>query len=295
MVHWCKNILIICSLFFVVGCDHTYPSAKMTDAVVRLCKKEYALDVESKLNGKTLGVYLTLKTPIVDKAGSISAGAIDQMGNIFMVVSRVALSTDKEIDFCVAVIADPTLKVEWLVTRYLRDVKLIYFGFPREEIFRRTDFDLRPLGKYKKNDFELKDVKLTDFLAKQITTRIKSVFNSDKTLKNSFSVEFMETVFKNPDVVGLSGGYNGGFSVYYKIKPKVKLPEDIDKTAVMAEVVCGILKYICNDYGFSAYDNIELVDMDIFTTRNINKSEIESILSEKKLSSILKEIKDETN
>lgn len=100
------------------GCDKaTYPEEKVASAIQEICLKEYKIeDVDVKFSGKTVGVFLPLrKLFAMDIREELLSGnvanleslfepepeAMDQLENVLFTISRVLLSSDREIDFYV--------------------------------------------------------------------------------------------------------------------------------------------------------------------------------------------------
>ena len=177
---------LVSSLWSLVGFSgcgpkYTYPSDTVPKAVEDICKKENNLEVSARVVGKTVGALITLDN-LVDDKGQIPKEVHEKMGQIMQAVTRVALSTDRDIDYCVVVIRDRKHMNELVVTRSLDDTKRANSdAIGIEESINRTLFSQ---GKYQlspegEKNFVLKEVKLETFLAEQIAQRIRFSFSKD--------------------------------------------------------------------------------------------------------------------
>jgi len=110
------------------GCAPTYPKDKIDEAIVDLCKREYNLDVDTKIKGKTIGVYLPVDN-LFDVVFNLDQKASKKINDVILGVSRVTLSTDAKFDFYVVVAQDPKVpEVEIVYIRYVHDVKRFLLG-----------------------------------------------------------------------------------------------------------------------------------------------------------------------
>lgn len=163
------------------GPKYTYPADTVAESVEKLCLKDYDLQVTARAVGKTLGA-LYYVDDILDEAGQIPREIHEQMGKIMQAVTRVALSTDLPLDFCVVVIRDRAHLNELVITRSVDDTKRANSdAIGVEESINRTLFGQ---GKYQPGSqgeaaFVMKEVTLEDFLAEQIAQRIRFSFARD--------------------------------------------------------------------------------------------------------------------
>ena len=88
-------LFVSCLLYFVSlpGCSPTYPKEKFADSIVRLCKTEYKLDVKAATAGNTVVIYVPLQD-LWDLTFSLTIRAGEEINDVILSVSRVALSTD---------------------------------------------------------------------------------------------------------------------------------------------------------------------------------------------------------
>lgn len=105
------------------------------------------------------------------------------MGKIMQEVSRVALSTDLPVDFCVVVIRDVPHGSAFTITRSVDDTRRAEAdAIGVEESINRTVFGQEKVApNTDRTHFVLKEVKLPDFLTDQIVQRIRFNFSKDST------------------------------------------------------------------------------------------------------------------
>ena len=182
---------LLYSVFALSGCGpkYTYPADSVPKSIEDITQKENHLEVTARVVGKTAGALITIDD-LVDDKGQIPKEVHEKMGQIMQAVTRVSLSTSREIDFCAVVIRDRSQLNELTVTRSLDDTKRANSdAIGVEESINRTLFGQ---GKYQpsaggEKDFVLKEVKLENFLAEQIAQRIR--FNFSKEPKDEASAQ----------------------------------------------------------------------------------------------------------
>lgn len=236
------------------GPKYTYPSDTVTQSIETVCKNEYKIDVHARVVGATLGA-LYYVDDILDDKGQIPKDIHEKMGQIMQVVTRVALSTDRDVHFCVVVIRDRAHQNELVITRSLDDTKRANSdAIGVEESINRTLFGQ---GKYQLNaggekSFVLKEVTLEDFLAEQIAQRIRFSFAKKETEEEEPGKQqpfvLVDGSFnRNPD----GAERNFRFSV---LSLKAEEPQETMRTVLktVAEVLQG--------YRFANYTAIEILD-----------------------------------
>ncbi len=237
--------------FSLIGCGpkYTYPADTVTHAVEQISRDESQLSVESQVAGKTLGAILYLKD-LVDAGGQVPKEVHEKMGQVMQAVTRVALSTDLPLEFCVVVIRDRKQGNELLVTRSLDDTKKAYAdALGVEESINRTLFGqghyTLPLSG--KPVFRLEEVHLENFLSDQIVQRIR--FNFSKDAKNSA---------ENPLVLadGSVSETPAGRRIFHFSMIGFKSKDPKENILGMLRIVSTVFQ----GYKFSDFDSIELRD-----------------------------------
>jgi hypothetical protein len=220
-----KKILLflILIIFISSGCKPTFPKTKISDSIIRLCRDEYNTEVRVKTVGKTLGVYMPVDN-LLTSALQPSEGSFEKLGNVLQVISRVALSTDADLEFITLVARDTKIPgFELVLTRYVEDIKRFMVGdISRGEYIKRMlletridpkvlllDLTLKDKEEKKEQpeseEFSIEEVHLSDFLAKQISRRIEEKFKEDKQLQRNFKVVAVSGEFI-PKVTDLERG-----------------------------------------------------------------------------------------
>ncbi|NIN91841.1 hypothetical protein GTO36_02360, partial [bacterium] len=96
---------LILLMFMGSGCKPTYPKTKVSDSIIKLCRDEYNTEVKLNTAGKTLGVYMPVDN-LLDSSLQPSEESFEKLGNVLHVLSRVALSTDADLEFITLVARD---------------------------------------------------------------------------------------------------------------------------------------------------------------------------------------------
>ncbi len=164
------------------GCSTkpTFPGEQISDSVVKVAKDLYKLDVEVHLNERTLGVQWTGEA-LLDEAGkSLSKEVNEVIGNLSSVVSRVALSTDRPIDFIVVAARGVKESMELRIVRRMDDIRRAQAeALPMGESMNRTLFLQTPFDPAKLEEFDTHHWTLEEFLAKQMLQRVRISKPSD--------------------------------------------------------------------------------------------------------------------
>ncbi|MFH1305801.1 MAG: hypothetical protein ABIH74_05330, partial [Candidatus Omnitrophota bacterium] len=135
--------LITGMLLALSSCVPSYPREKLPEAVKSICKIEYDMDVETIVEGSTMGIYYPMKG-LLDLGLGISEEAWDKISNLLLIASRVVLSTDADIRFYCVIAQDPRLpELQMVIIKYVDDIKRgMVRNISRGESFKRTLFSL---------------------------------------------------------------------------------------------------------------------------------------------------------
>ncbi len=165
-------------LITLSGCavEPSFPGSQIEEKIKSICKELYGLDVLSQNVGGTIGAMLYLDS-MLDEAGTqIPKDIHEKLGNLTSVVSRVALSTEQEINFIVVGIRGRAEGIELLIIRNIHDIKkaqteaLSITESMKRTVFKQSRYDVTdPKGEV----FELKDLSLEDFVVQQILQRVR--------------------------------------------------------------------------------------------------------------------------
>lgn len=150
--------------FFPAGCSpeflSSYPSDKLKQSVVDICRKEYGVqNVDVKIVGETIGVYLPLerlfaadfresvltgKVRNLDTLFEPSPEAMDKVLDVLFTISRVLLSTDSKIKFYTLEATDENTGLQLIFKGFVDDVKRVrIWDISRDEYRRRVIHEMR--------------------------------------------------------------------------------------------------------------------------------------------------------
>ncbi|NQV04194.1 MAG: hypothetical protein HQ532_01730 [Candidatus Omnitrophica bacterium] len=125
----------------------TYSKEKVEKSIIDLCKDEYDLDVEAKIIGSTLGVYIPVEG-LVDPDLKLNEEAGEQIEDVALSIHRVTMSTDKPLKFYTLVARDTkTSGAEFILTGFVYDVvRVRLLDISRGEYHKRIlrDFKFNP-------------------------------------------------------------------------------------------------------------------------------------------------------
>ncbi len=155
------SLISLCTFVLLGGCKASYPEEKVASAIKEICLKEYKIeDVEVKFSGKTVGVFLPLKKLFaLDVRQELLSGnianleslfepepeAMDQLENVLFTISRVLLSSDREIDFYVLQATDiESTGLQLVLMGYVPDVRRVrLWDISRTEYRKRVLHELK--------------------------------------------------------------------------------------------------------------------------------------------------------
>jgi hypothetical protein len=205
-MRWCSSISLSFLLLLClagVSCSPTYPKEKIIDGVIRLCEKEYNVEVEVAMEGSTMGVRMPIEELFDSETFQINAKSFDKITGVMLSASRVALSSDKSIDFYTVIAYDKQAPgAEVVMTRYVHDLRRFFLGdISRGEFAKRMVFDVRfnPQGIVDTwlGSFTLTEYTLPGFMSAQMQRRITDEFRENNDLAGKFKVISCDGEFKD--------------------------------------------------------------------------------------------------
>ncbi len=128
------------------GCSASYPKDSLDEAIQKLFREELGVESRSKLSGKTLYISFPIQGLISDNF-ELSKDVSEKLENAMLSISRIALSTNAEIDYTVLESVDRTWGVNARLIRRLQDLKDLIFWR-----VSKTDFDERLVLEISKED-----------------------------------------------------------------------------------------------------------------------------------------------
>jgi len=107
-------LLSLITFFYLVYLNSkpTYPKERLIKSLIALCKKEYNIDVNAKLIGKTLGVQVYIDKIFNPEDGSLNKEGQRTMVQFDICLRRVCASTDADIEFIYTSFVCMTMGVE---------------------------------------------------------------------------------------------------------------------------------------------------------------------------------------
>jgi len=257
----------------LTSCAPTYPKEKIVESVQELCEREYSVKVEVIIEGSTMGVRLPLKGLFNTETLQIKPEAFDKITGVMLSASRVALSSDKSIDFYTVIAYDAKVPgAEVVMTRYIYDLRRFFLGdISRGEFAKRMVFDVRfnpqAIIDTWLGDFTLKEQKFPEFMCEQIARRITDEFRESKDLAGKFKVASCEGKFEEDELKFVVDISREGLPVSELIHGKAWHEEVLE---LCMQKMCYVL-YI---YSFKKVDQLEAFNKFDNKVLTISKDEI---------------------
>jgi hypothetical protein len=229
--------LILSLLLILSSCGPTYPAEKVSESIVKLCKKEYRLEVKPKIIGSTLWVYLPLDY-LVDSSLRLAPETAEKVEHLLLCIHRVVLSTNRRIDFYAVTASDTkSIGADFTLIGYVPDIRKVrLLDISREEYYQRLlrDLSLNPKALHDRagRHIQAREISLAKFLAEQISQRLKMDIREIENVEWKFE----NRIFK----------FNLGLSTLAKDKNEIK-------KKAMEEV-----KRVLQEYEFKDYSGIQI-------------------------------------
>ena len=128
----------------LLGCSPTYPKERLKEAIIKLCKNEYKVDVKVRTVGKTVAIYIPIED-LMDFAFAMTPEATEKLNNVILSVTRVVLSTDAQYEFYCVIAHDVRIpEIQVIIIKSVMDVKRVFLGdISRGEFGKRMIVDMR--------------------------------------------------------------------------------------------------------------------------------------------------------
>jgi len=151
-------LLCSCVLALLPGCGPTYPKEDLKESIIKVCKKEYKLDVKVELAGKTVAIYCALQD-LWDLTFAMTKKASEELNDVILSVSRVTLSTDASVEYYVVIAHDARLpEIQIIIVKRVEDVKRFMLNdISRGEFSKRMLIDKR-INPQAKKEHDIKQV-----------------------------------------------------------------------------------------------------------------------------------------
>ncbi len=140
-----KLPLILLILISTTSCvQPTYSKEKVEQSVIELCKDEYGLDVNAKIIGSTLGVFIPVEG-LIDSELRLDKDAAEKIEDVALSIHRVVMSTDKPLKFYTLTARDTkTAGAEFVLTGFIYDVvRVRLLDISRGEYYKRILRDFK--------------------------------------------------------------------------------------------------------------------------------------------------------
>lgn len=260
--YWFHIFLVFFPLALILGfsgCNNsltpTYREDEIPAQVSRILEEEYKQNVTINRVGNTLWIYLPVEK-IFHKDFGVKEDKIfddvmfEKLRNILTTVSRVLLSADSAPDFFAVVAADTNNGVDYTMVGNLLDVKKTSAGFiPWTEANRRYVIKVEQIPEAKGDligkHLAAYEISMGDFLAAQITQRIRGMFQ-DSDLKQYQKVEKAEGTYKDGRFI---------FDYFFVEIDRPSKPIDVKKK------VLDIIAYCLQSYEFERFIEVEVNDL----------------------------------
>ena len=245
--------------FGAAGCDNapTFPAAKVPKSVQDIGRSEYDINLKARVVGKTLGAVVYVPS-LKDKTGQIAKEVHEVMSKAMQAVTRVALSTDLDLNYCVVFIRDVKTPQEIVITRSVDDTRrgnADMIGM--EEQMRRTLIGqavYKPAVEGPNSAFILRDIKKEDFLADQMVQRIHLLFAKPPKDED----ESVDEALIPESLVLVDGNYDRSHGKRSFTFAVIALRKE-DPIQMMLSIFSEISAVI-EGYKFEDYDRVEIQD-----------------------------------
>lgn len=209
------SLLLTAVALALAGCGPTYHAATIRESIQQLAKREYGLDIDVALAGKTVAARFKVDN-LIGELVAEDQQIWKRMDDLMLVLSRVVLSVDIPPDFFILDIADAENDgMHLMFTRSVLDIrKLMAEALSRTQYLdrlivefvingERVAFDpveadiLRlmmmaagadPSGHAPPGPFEIQEVALPSFLAKVSGQSVKRLLRESNPYKDALNI-----------------------------------------------------------------------------------------------------------
>jgi len=247
----------VLSTLSLSGCfpSVTYPAGAVAQSVEQICRAEYNLSVQSRVVGRTIGALFYTHNMIDREANQLSKEVMEQIGRISQALSRVTLSTDRRLDFWELVVRDEESYDEIVMTRSVEDLKKTHVEalsideYLKRIVFKQSRYHPQAEGP---EVFVLKEVTLEDFLANQISQRIRLGLQPDGSREES---EGKRASF--PTLV--DGYFDRGIGKGVLRFSLISFTNEGSEAPIRK--IVEVIDQVLFGYSFTAYDRVEIQDL----------------------------------
>ena len=165
--------VFLISAVLLSACGPTYPKGKLVESIQKLFKKEVGTDrVTSAMVGRTLYVSFPIEN-LVTTDLDLPRDVIDKLENAMLSVTRIALSTDENIEFTVLEAKDNAWGVQTTLIRRIEDLKFMYYWkISKQDFDERFILETRRFHPGEKEPAAWRELTLPEFMARWVAFRI---------------------------------------------------------------------------------------------------------------------------
>jgi hypothetical protein len=236
------SLLITILLVFgnIYGCAPSYPKEKLAESLIDICKKNHDIDVQTKLIGKNIVVFIPLDE-LFNANQDLLPEAVNKIENVILSTSRMLFSTDAEVDFYTIIAADVHVTAaEVILIRCMDDVyKFMHGWISRDEYRKRILWEANynvELVKDSAFNFDMQEMTLPRFLAEQIAQRVNLSLNASIVHKAK-----------------VSGNYIKEQNIFFFSLP---VNNNARFTKIYSPIILHFADLVLDKYGFNDYDQI---------------------------------------
>jgi hypothetical protein len=248
-------------VFLVVSCRSTYKQGNVELAIHRICEQEYGVSVVVKTEGKTMGAQIATKG-VLSQDLTLTDAAWRKIDDVMLATSRVTLSSEFVYDFFVISILDVQQGVQISFVRYIKDIRRLAV-----DDISRTDFVQRMLKEVEYlpanqerwgAEYRLHEYTLEEFLAKQLSERLKTEMANNFAASALFKLARTECVF----IPGRESGEKGDFRVvlYFSDNQAFETRNSSQLRERFLEVFKNLVGETLRRYEFQSFSGLEILD-----------------------------------
>jgi len=250
----------------LAGCRASYPTGSVKQTIARICEDEYGVKVEVKETGRTIGALIVVKNMLLSDL-SFSDQVLKKIEDVMLTVSRITLSSEENYEFFVIAILDPDTGIQVSFVRYIKDIRrLITDDISRNDYFQRLliETEIRqPWQSESAPPYHLKDYKLQDFLARQISERIQLQLQLNLVSRRIFQIEGIEGEYYTAEKNRAHFKDQGVFRLTVRFHPEAPLFESVGAPEIrknFTHMLRRTARTVIKRYKFTAFEGFEIVD-----------------------------------
>jgi hypothetical protein len=259
---------IFCS-FLSAGCffsdfPSTYKEADIPVQIKKICQGECKINVLPIRVGNTLWVYAPQPRLLHADFGKnpekiFDEELLDKARNILTSISRVLLSADKAPEFFVLVLSDINIGLDYSLTANIMDIKRSAAGgIPWNEANKRYVIGFEQSadakGDVRGEHLKTYDLKLPEFLSRQIIQRVRMLFQ-EEPIKKYFSLKDVFAGFR-----GQVFTFEYSMSEKDGLKEKLDIPQLKEKLGI-SQAILKSIAYCFKTYDFKDFSRVRIRDL----------------------------------